>query len=548
MRKIYLILLLSVSNLLPCLSQSPVPAHTSSFITGLNGRSTEGPSWDDADFIGLVHKMNPAWMRYPAGTQANYWDWRTGTFIEGSGKLPKYKFTIEQCVNGIPPETKLIYVVNMARPTPVTGVALDASYEVLTSESTLRKKAQDILEALAHFKDLGHLPEVVEFGNEFYFDNEHAAIYARNNALYIAHAKILSEIIKTHYPSIDIILCMTKYGTNGRDEWNSAITGALNSDPLFSSRISGVVQHHYLSENYGSQVVIFDDETSELAINEALTYVREQNELNRQFLPSHLKLWLTEYGASKNNASGTWASGIRSVLMSLAWLESSQSVESMLYHHVTAEPDVIQKLSPPVCGPVGVAFGLMMNACKGKYLYEKIEFSDPALYGFRISNALKSGILIVNTSRKSIGKQNLNALLPNISINEQTQYYSTTPYVSGVNEKQGITSSMLQNTSSYTYNPFSVSWISGDVIQTSLRDENTDKQFFVSDRQNKLLKVSASCSSRSDLLVYDISGKNIYQKTIENTGETVDYSSWNRGVYLIILRCGNETLSGKFIY
>ena len=547
MRKIYFILLLSISIFTPCLSQSLLPAHASSFITGLNGRSTEGPSWDDADFIKLVHEMNPSWMRYPAGTQANYWDWRTGTFIEGSDKKPKYSFTIEQCVKGLPLNTKLIYVVNMARPTPATGISIDASADILRSEETLRKKAQDILEALAHFESLGHLPEVVEFGNEFYFGNEHAAIYARDNALYIAHSKILSEIIKTHYPEIGIILCMTKYGTNGRNEWNNAITEALSSDPVFASRISGVVQHHYLSENYGSQEVISNDDTSEAAILEALTYVREQNELNKLYLPANLSLWLTEYGASKNNATGTWASGIRSVLMSMAWLESSHTIETMLYHHITADPDVIQKLPSPVCGPVGVAFGLMMNACKGKNRYERISFPDPGLYGLRISDANESGVFVVNMSRRTVSGQNIDVLLSDTNVRRQDQYYSYIPYNANSNLQNGIAVSPEQDSRSYTFYPYSVSWIRGEFRSTSTGLSKTTVNYRF-DKNDGLLTVFNRQERPCTLQIYDFTGKLRYNRIINMDKENIDLSSWNRGIYLIRLHYDNEICSDKFKY
>ncbi|MGL5785637.1 MAG: T9SS type A sorting domain-containing protein [Bacteroidales bacterium] len=521
--------------------------HTSSFITGLNGRSTEGPSWDEPDFVDLIHKMSPSWVRYPAGTQANYWDWRTGTFIEGSGKKPKYKFTIEQCVNGLPENTKLIYVINMARPTPGTGIALDAPAEELMSESTLRKKAQDILDALALFKELGHLPEAIEFGNEFYFDNEHASIYARNHTLYIEHSKILSEIIKEYYPEIDIILCTTKYGTKGRDEWNSAIIEALYSDAEFSSRISGIVQHHYLSENYGSQETIHDDKSAETAIAEALTYVREQNNLNNLNLPDHLKLWLTEYGVSKNNAISTWASGIRSVLMSMAWFESSNMIESMLYHHISADPDVIQKSPTLTLGPVGIAFGLMMKACKGKNNYQQISFSDSDVYGLRISGDSESGILVVNPTGKKITGQNLKYLLPDIELCYQNQFYSERPYIMNVNEESGINNVTTQDYRSYTFYPFSVSWISGLNQESYQGNNNIESPSVIVDRKSKILKISRLEHVPVLITIYDMQGNIIHHETIYKNNESIDLSGWNPGVYIMKLLNENN-ISVKFKY
>ena len=51
-----------------------------------DGPSAGAPFWTDPTFKPLLATMNPDIVRYPGGTQANYWDWSTGEFIPNSGK------------------------------------------------------------------------------------------------------------------------------------------------------------------------------------------------------------------------------------------------------------------------------------------------------------------------------------------------------------------------------------------------------------------------------------------------------------------------------
>ena len=307
-------------------------------IFGFNGRSTEGPSWSDDTFLSIVDSMYPGSVRYPAGTQANYWDWRYGTFIEGSGKTASYIFTIGDFAKGLPAETNIIYVVNMARPTPATGISLNAPADVLESISTLQLKILDILEAIAEFESHGRLPDAVEFGNEFYFDNEHGAIYAANPHLYLQHSKILATAIKSEYPSIKILLCTSKGGTSGRDYWNNSVFTALATDSELIPLIHGVVQHHYINSNYGDPTIVTDLETSERAIAEGFIYTGEIVP-DYEMVPDGFRLWITEYGATKENAESTWASGLRAGAMTMGMLDLGENLEMLNFSPITNHPD-----------------------------------------------------------------------------------------------------------------------------------------------------------------------------------------------------------------
>src|SRR5215469_4794649 len=52
-------------------------------LLGLNGVNTTGPAWDDQAFDAALSQFAPGVIRYPGGTVANYWSWRSGWFQPG---------------------------------------------------------------------------------------------------------------------------------------------------------------------------------------------------------------------------------------------------------------------------------------------------------------------------------------------------------------------------------------------------------------------------------------------------------------------------------
>ena len=53
-------------------------------LLGLNAVNVTGPRWDDSKLDAVLQKFGPGVLRYPGGTNANYWDWQTGWFQPGS--------------------------------------------------------------------------------------------------------------------------------------------------------------------------------------------------------------------------------------------------------------------------------------------------------------------------------------------------------------------------------------------------------------------------------------------------------------------------------
>ena len=141
----------------------------------LNGLYAENPDFE-------TYKLTEEdWkgVRQLKAEKYDNWDWRTGKFLENTDKTWNNKevLKIPGFVSVLPSRTKIVYVVNMARPTPSTGVSVTSNEKTLKSTATLNLKIDDMISAINKFKDAGKMPYAVELGNEFYFGNEESGIF-----------------------------------------------------------------------------------------------------------------------------------------------------------------------------------------------------------------------------------------------------------------------------------------------------------------------------------------------------------------------------------
>lgn len=445
---------------------------------GFNRRSDSGTWWTDNSFKGLVSDMNPDIARYPGGTQANYWDWRTGKFLDNTDKTWGANMEvlgIPQFVNVIPQRTKIIYVVNMARPTPITGVSVNASEATLKSTATLNLKINDMLAAIAEFGAQGKLPYAIELGNEFFFGNPESGIFevkqvgsifysgwdpVNNQAyqsanvkdatvidakFYLDQCKIVVAAIKAQYPTMKFALVTTKRGsgTSARESWNNTIYDELANNTNYATLkndIYALTQHHYVDTNYGDQTVINNIATAKVAISEGIQYPIDR-QLDYDQSPAAYKIWYTEYGVTKLNAELTWATGVRFAALAHSWIKRGDKVGQLDYHYIS-DANVVKVAVPMKLAPIGIAAKLVAKATADMTEMQEISFANnpisvnlvKSLYGYKFKSANKETLLIINTSDTNFSQVQFNNLFSFTGQPVMTQYYSNTPYVSGVFE------------------------------------------------------------------------------------------------------------------
>jgi len=543
---------------------------------GFNRRSDVGNWWSDNSFIDRLAEMNPDILRYPGGTQANYWDWRTGKFLDSTNKAWNNKeiVRIPEFLNALPNRTKVIYVVNMARPTPATGISVNAPESVLKSNATLNAKVQDMLDAIAEFDSHGKLPYAIELGNEFYFGNEEGGIfhiieeidgwhsgwdYANNQSFISADKKTATEInakfyldqckvivneINNIYPSIKFALVTAKKGNgnSSRDHWNNTIFNELANNPAYTdlqSHIYAVTQHHYLNTNYGDQTVIFDDSSAKTAIAEGIQYPMDK-QADYDLVPNNYKIWYTEYGVSKDNAVETWATGLRYGALIISWLNRGDKVGQLDYHYVSKN-DVIKVSSPMKLAPIGITAELLTIASADMDKMQEIIFDNNpisinginSLYGYKFKNNEKETLFIININDTDLQVDTSNLF----SYNGQytlTQYYSNAPYVSGVYKGHPNIISNISNVNSdtFTAKKFSITTIEIRNDLLSSADNPVDKFSTYPNPVTNILYLDNSISTLKKIFLFDISGRK-YKISVNKTNKSIDVSNLKTGVYFL---------------
>ncbi len=555
---------------------------------GFNRRSDAGTWWTDESFIQRVAEINPDIVRYPGGTQANYWDWRTGQFIPGTDKDwgNKQVVTIPTLIHALPDRTKIVYVINMARPTPSTGVDVNASEEVLKSESTLELKIQDMLEAIEKFITEGKKPYAIELGNELYFGNIESGIYQivedngvfysgwdkTNNRpyassskrdateisalFYLRQAKEVVKQIRAAYPDIKFALTTSKSGNgnSARDRWNNTVFEQLGTNTEFAllkNEIHAVTQHHYLNDKYGIQNPIGDAESSKAAIAEGIRYPVE-TQADYDMVPEHYKIWYTEYGEVKGIAEETWADAVRYAALTYSWLARGEKVDQLDFHHLT-DNTVIRVGSPMRLAPVGIAAKLFMSAAAEMSEMQQIHFDiNPvsvdgvfSLYGYKFKNDKREALLIMNLSDQDIEQVSLDQLFGYSGERELTQYHSEAPWISGVAlGDSNISFNEGPVDSTFPCPKFSITLIEARNELVSLYDVWIQHVTVFPNPVLDFITVQSHAAVK-DISIYNMHGSQVLHSG--NVQNRYNLSNLNPGIYICIIDTNQGTTIKKLI-
>ena len=545
---------------------------------GFNRRSDPGIWWTDNSFISLVNEMNPDIIRYPGGTQANYWDWRTGQFIPNTDKTwgSKQVVTIPTFINILPGRTKVIYVVNMARPTPSTGIDVNASEAVLKSDETLNLKILDMISALdefvSHFKE----PYAVELGNEFYFGNEESGIYqiVEDNGIfysgwdnvnnqpyesaskkdatditamfYLKQAKEVVARIKAAYPNMKFALTTTKSGNgdSARERWNNTVFENLITNPEFATLkndIYAITQHHYLNDSYGIQTPISDAVSAKAAIAEGIQYpIDKQSDYD--LVPNEFKIWYTEFGEVKAIAEETWADAVRYAALNYSWLARGDKVNQLDFHHIT-DNTVIKVGSPMRLAPVGVAAKLLMLAAAEMTEMQKINFeTNPisvngvlSLYGYKFKSAEKETLLILNLNGDDIANIKIDNLLSYNGTPSLTQYHSEAPWISGIAlGDSNIEFNKETISTSFASRKFSITVIEVQNVILKLDEFSTNNIVIYPNPVTDILHIEGDYQ---EVRLYNLMGRQVKIKILDGKA---DFSGYSSGIYF--LKTATKTL------
>ena len=519
MKKFYSFLALFITFLIPLFASAQGTAQLNGSVLTINPKQMgynvnsvrSGPDFRENEYKTTLNRLRPGNLRYPAGTIANYWDWRTGTIIQSITTGPRpymatdVPYTIADFSKALPKGTEVVYVVNMVRPTPWTGIAWNASPTILKSEETLAKQIEDMFLAIDEFTNNGVVVTQLELGNEFYTGalgnaNGAGGVYSADVDLYIAHANIIANAVHAKYPNMKIAILgdsvdeadFVKY-PSGISPWTDSIYNAISNGNL--NHIYAITFHWYT----GPGVSLLDSDEKAMQ-SLSLPFGKSRAIKSTDFDKNRLglDLWITEYanfsqaGTSNNPNNpgnggaiqGTWINGMfmasQTLLYTMMGSEVSLlNVHGLLNNHIQW---AMVEDKNTITGN-GLAMSLTGRAMNGRNKAQEVKFNnianptfgpnnDPSLYGVKFWNTTSGALIVMNSTNEARTGVDISAVFSGTANKRLTCYSDPAPRLldiadaetNRVNENKGLIYTYNDNAgNTVDFPPFSITVIEQDV-------------------------------------------------------------------------------------
>lgn len=384
--------------------------------------ATKGP-WAQKGFNEAVRALRPSTLRFPAGTAANYWDWKQGcekshsellAFSAGSECKGKGLSKLEDfAATATAAGAEVVFVLNMLTDT------LDSQIEFLT-----------------HAQSLGLKVRYVELGNEFY--NAHADYVKAfpTGTDYGKEATTWMTALRKSFPDIAIsVVGVPSYreeaGNKKRlDEWNELMFAELT----VARKGDGVTMHEY--DPTGVSGSTFSASDLSTMLSTPFTTVARVASAG-QSMPSWASLWITEYNLFYNPkehpdvpAYGTWAHGLYLATETILFVNTPRIASGRVCRHCLLaaaddgalfedtssfdfdlSPD--KSLKTELFGPsaAGIALSLFGNASLGSTSAAALSFAPnptlqpgnyPSLVGALFSGPKGARAIVVNLAASAV--------------------------------------------------------------------------------------------------------------------------------------------------
>lgn len=369
------------------------------------------PSWKNKSFLDSVKKLGLEIIRFPGGTESQYFDWRTGRSISSSNwggtGLQSHNY-----IGTVPhvsyPLSELKYFFD------ATGVKPIFCLNLLT------KNLSDQLQMLTTARDLGIPVEYIELGNELFFtDADFINKYPIPNDYVTDIKNNWIPSIQTQFPGAKIAVIGSYDFTtdlNGNNvanrifNWNSAVYNQISTN-------QAITFHYYLPPN----TTTLNNPVLSQALAAPFKHwpVLKQNTIAN--VPTGMDIFITEYNLNDGNQTSysfasSWAHGLYTSTLFLLMLEEPK-IKMILNHQLTGSPSYASLTSYTPYGdtltnnlsPEGNAMRLIHNTLIGSDSCIKLIFQSnpvitasninyPSLIGFCVIKNNKRNLLILNLS------------------------------------------------------------------------------------------------------------------------------------------------------
>ncbi|MBA3648846.1 MAG: T9SS type A sorting domain-containing protein [Chitinophagales bacterium] len=402
---------------------------------GYNGMNTthSGEWWNEPDLMKHIPLLKPKTIRYPGGSIANWWDWKSGWFIDRKDLPQKYKDLTPQ------PNT----LENFKK-------TLDSCHATTVYDlNMMTSTVSDQIKMLKHAQSIGMDVTYIELGNEFYILGTNNGEGDGDSALLIKEfptanaygdtCTVWIDSIRRYFPNAKIAAQGTfnKTGEDRRETWDELVATTLKGEDAITYHC------YYAGENpncknpgkyLSSDIAEFlwrPFDAWNILYSKDLSILKKGNEA-----------WITEYNLddAKKPVHGSWSHALFIASYSMQFLQDARikmiechdmngnAVHGTYFESVSGlnfsndDNDYISPPNPQSTTPwdltaAGIAMKVMGVAMdKNSYtapLYfgtspsvtfkdeDGVSISYPALFGFHFSNSNSSDAVILNLSDKT---------------------------------------------------------------------------------------------------------------------------------------------------
>ena len=516
------------------------------------------PTWTNQSFIDSVKTLNLEIIRYPGGTESQYFDWQTGRSVPSSlwtnGTLFNHSY-----IGTVPhvsyPLSQLHYFYQQ------TGIKPIFCLNLLTK--TLSNQIQ-MLQA-AH--SLGIPIEYIELGNELYFTDQDFVNKYSNPIDYVL------DIKNNWIPQISVLFPNSKIavigGYDGLTDLNgNSIPNRITSwnDTLFAqnTNTNAITFHYYLPPN--TSTLSNPNITQALAAPFKHWPNLKTNTVDN--VTNGMDCWITEYNLNDGNQTiyaiaSSWAHGLYTASLFSLMLEEPK-IKMLLNHQITGSPAFASLASYTPFGDTltnkltaeGNAMRLIHQAVKGNNNATKLSFSNnptitvnttnyPSLIGWVFDNGADKELYFLNLSNTNF-TLDLNAVTSGTF--EYEQISTTNPLQKNITTQNLIINKGFSNSSIQSL-AYSLTYAKNQSA-LSISDVNHTPKFTIYPNPTNnlvIIKGSKEYNKQMQIKIFDTQGRLIMLRQVhfQNGQTTIDLSDFPNQMLLINLTDKNgkqETL------
>ncbi|HWC86243.1 MAG TPA: hypothetical protein VG388_06880 [Solirubrobacteraceae bacterium] len=282
-------------------------------LMGIDGEAIIGRGvWSTPQFLRVVGALHPQALRVFGGTPANFWNWRTGTYVH-SARVPASLSALRAHIR--------VTLADWARLVRAAGAMPVFDLNMFTS--SLRSQ----LAMLHAASRLGMPIRYVELGNELYMPQY--AVRFRDGADYGRVSSRWIAAIRRAFPGVAVAADAypghdrnsgTEYPRERR--WNSALLRTLRGESALSL-------HAYFTSGLGPSASLASPVAAATLLRSPARRWTALGRLIARF-PPRLKVWVTEWNLFDTLARvhGTWDQGLAVAAFGLELVSESRVVQS----------------------------------------------------------------------------------------------------------------------------------------------------------------------------------------------------------------------------